>query len=285
MSTASKAAFWRLAAVAGAVLLCTLAAVGLAMLAVAAPTETPIYVRADGDDASCDGTENAAHSVEVEPDCAVSTINQGISLLTSGGTLFVGEGVYYENVAVNRDLALHGAGAGSTIIDAGGSGRAVCLTGGADATISGVTIRNGSAATVGGGGIYLASSNVLTLTDSTVSSNVACSDCDGGGLYTISLSTVVISNCSFIDNTASGRNSLGGAIFNWTNSLTVVASTFTGNTAGELGGAIYSGGFGNSVTVIDSTLSDNHVAGATTTAGAPFIGRTSACLRSATRPS
>jgi hypothetical protein len=221
------------------------------------PAASPIYVRTDGDDVNCDGTANVAYSSDVAPSCAVGTINKGIALADLWGTLVIGPGTYVENVSIDKSLALLGAGAGLTVIDGDGAGRTVYVGLNADVAISGVTIRNGNAATVGGGGIYLAGGNAFTLTSSTVSDNTTCTNCNGGAFLTYGPATTVISNCTFENNTVGGASSVGGAIYNWTTQVTIVGSTFTGNAAGQKGGAVFSGGIDNALTIIDSTFSSN----------------------------
>lgn len=113
--------------------------------------------------------------------------------------------------------------------------RIFAITGFHTVTISGITISNGHAQTVGGG-IYNDGSTV-TLTNTVISGNAASF---GGGIY----STAV--------NSGSAE-------------LVVNASTITGNTAKTSGGAIYSNGYGDfvpasvfaSVELNDTTVSDN----------------------------
>lgn len=258
---------WRVAAVAGAATLCALAvATGLGMGVVASPAASPIYVRTDGDDVNCNGTADTAYPGGGPGlNCAVATIQKGIALVTPGGTVIVAAGVYYEDPDINKGLTLLGAGAGSTIIDAGGSSRGLNLITTAGVTISNVTVRNGGGYT--GAGIFAGNGGALTLTGSIISNNTACGGCSGGGLYLGSSATAVVSGCSFIDN-ATGVAASGGAIHSWGSTLTVVNSTFTGNEANGRGGAIHSGGSGSSLTVIESTFSGNTVIGVNASGGA-----------------
>jgi predicted outer membrane repeat protein len=243
----------RTAVAAGTALVVLLAvAAGLGMLASAAPAASPIYVRKGGDDANCDGTLNVAYPGGGPGlQCAVKTIQKGIELVDPGGTVIVAGGVYGENVDIPKDLTLQGAGAGSTIIDAGSVGRGIHVDLSVDTTVSGVTIRNGNTNTDDGAGIHVSGSGAFTLTGSTVSNNT-CSGGDGAGLYLGSGTTTFISGCSFVNNTGS---EYGGAIFSSENTLTIVGSTFTGNEATDTGGAIR--GAGGTLTVIESTLSNN----------------------------
>lgn len=261
MNTKTKRVLRRTALAAGTALVFLLAvAAGLGMLASAAPAASPIYVRKNGDDANCDGTVNVAYPGGGPGlQCAVKTIQKGISLVDPGGTVIVAGGVYGENVDIPKNLTLQGAGAGSTIIGAGGSGRGVDVDSALDVTISGVTVRNGSA--LQGAGIYVTGSGAFTLTNSTVSNNTCSSGGDGAGLYLGSGTTAFISGCSFVNNTGSDE---GGAIYTWDSTLTIVGSTFTGNEATYSGGAIRSAG--STLTVIESTLSSNAV-GATGSSG------------------
>ncbi len=89
------------------------------------------------------------------------------------------------------------------------------------ATLSGLTIMGGSAAT-DGGGIFAAVDSTLTITSSTIAGNSAAS---GGGIF------------ASLDST-----------------LSITSSTIAGNSAGSFGGGIYTDG---NATVNDSTIENN----------------------------
>ncbi len=87
---------------------------------------TPIYVRADGNDANCDGTVDAAYvSGSFPQPCAVQTIQQGIVLVDPSGTVFVRAGTYVLTAVVNVNktgITLDGDGPGATIVQVSGTG-------------------------------------------------------------------------------------------------------------------------------------------------------------------
>jgi len=70
-----------------------------------------------------------------------ATIQGGIDAAEYGDTVSVAPGVYFENVVLRSGINLIGAGAGATIIDAGGYGDVVDARAN-DASISGFTLRN-----------------------------------------------------------------------------------------------------------------------------------------------
>jgi len=144
---------------------------------------------------------------------------------------------------------------------------------GAQATISGVTIRNGSATlqttpsnfAVGGG---VDNSGTLTLSDCAVTGNTAAGAGGGGfggGIFNHGSRTLTITRCTLSGNVAMAGTSAqgeGGAIFNEANafdgigSVAIDDSTISGNTA-NLGGGIFSFG---TLTISNSTLSANTAA-------------------------
>ncbi len=77
-----------------------------------------IYVRPDGDDTNCDGTADVAYPGSGGPGlaCAVKTIQKGVDLVDTGGTVTVAAGIYVENVVVAKAATISGAGAATTII-------------------------------------------------------------------------------------------------------------------------------------------------------------------------
>jgi len=78
------------------------------------------------------------------------TVQQAINAASAGDVIYVGNGLYNENVVVNKTLSLIGENRFNTIIDGGGSGNVLLIT--ADnVTVTGFTLQNsGSALTVGG---------------------------------------------------------------------------------------------------------------------------------------
>ena len=150
---------------------------------------------------------------------------------------------------ITGDLAIVGPGANLLTIDAQGNSRILSIASGADVTISGLTLADGSAAQ--GGGI-LNSGGTLTMSDCTVSGNTA-----GGG-----------------------SPGIGGGIFNGyaggyfsgiiSGTLTLVGCTLSGNSAIGSGGALWNDSFCN-LTMIDCTVSGN---GATDIAALALIGST-----------
>ncbi|MHA2649382.1 MAG: choice-of-anchor Q domain-containing protein, partial [bacterium JZ-2024 1] len=159
---------------------------------------------------------------------------------------------------IAESLTLTGAGAGTTIIDAGGIDRVFHIPipsgGAATVTITGVTITNGSLPTGspsdGGGGIFSRRAT-LNLADCIIANNRAHYS---GGLYNLN-GTAIVDRCTFSGNGAPFSSSRGGAIHN-TGTLTLRNSTLSGNTATlGLGGGIYNNG--GSVVIQNSTLSGN----------------------------
>jgi len=127
-----------------------------------------------------------------------------------------------------QNVTIAGPGAGNLAINGSGKCQIFQVNSGVTATISGVTIENGSAA-----------------------GDQNSPAGQGGGIY--NAGTLTINNCAFANN----FGEYGGAIAYQGGALTVSGSVFSGNTANGGGGAIYAG-FGNpTTTVINSTFSGN----------------------------
>jgi hypothetical protein len=181
-------------------------------------------------------------------------------------TIDVAAGVYTENLTIDRDLTLQGAGAGVTVIDGDGPvthQRVVSITLSQNVSISHVTIQNGHATTLihGGGGI--SNKGVLTLTGVILTRNVVSGteDSDIGGAISpggVSGGRLVMENCIVSHNAA---NRGGGVFFNAT--LWMTNTLIYSNTA-EMGGGIANYG---AMTLTNVTLSDNY---ASLNAGAIF---------------
>ena len=184
-------------------------------------------------------------------------------------------------------ITITGAGAGTTIIDAGKIDRVFLVHHNRWATIEGVTIRNGYIAgngggifnsgvltvsdcvisdnhsTVGGGGISNQQDGILTMTNSTISHNFSYEA--GGGISNVGKLTMT--NCTINQNktrTDGGENvvigfleenGLGGGIIN-AGDMLVTRSTINNNSS-NFGGGIFNGS-PHSLTIVNSTISQNN---------------------------
>ena len=119
---------------------------------------------------------------------------------------------------------ISGAGAATTTIDANGIDRVLNVSGGRQATISGVSMING-------------------VTQS-----------NGGGISTAA-SSLALTDCTISDNTTTGAATNGGGIYN-TGTLVATHVVLIRNKAAKNGGGTYNGGIG-SVGLARSTLSLN----------------------------
>ena len=165
-----------------------------------------------------------------------STVFSTAQTITLGGNL----------PDITTDMTINGPGADLLTVDGANNYRPFTVDSGADLTLDGLTIANGKSTTSGGG---ISNSGALTLIDSTLDSNSAPY---GGGIDAIS-GTVIVSSSTFVGNRETGANG-GGAIYNHPGStLTVVNSTFSGNSANSGGGMRNLG----SATVTNSTFSGN----------------------------
>ena len=120
-----------------------------------------------------------------------------------------------------------------------------------EATISGLTIRDGRASE--GGGIYVNQVTTLNLSDCVIGPNNIVSHAGGG--IEINYAEVNIKNCTVTGN--EGTGTLGGAgIYVVYGTLDVINSTITGNITNNYGGGllVYNG---SKVSLLHSTISGN----------------------------
>src|SRR4051812_39699950 len=108
--------------------------------------------------------------------CNHSSIQAAVDAASSGDIITIASGTYIENVTISQNLTLQGSGS-STIIDGNQTGSVLSIVG-ANVSIAGVMVRNGTA--LGSGGGIFNNGGTVTLTDSTVSSN--SSHFSGGGI-------------------------------------------------------------------------------------------------------
>ena len=148
------------------------------------------------------------------------------------------------------DVEVRGAGAGTTVVDAGRIDRVFHVAGGVVAVISDLEASRGDAGSGDGGGIQ--NDGDLTLSRVTVSDNLAQGP--GGGIRNNSLLTV---RASLVTGNATADH--GGGIDNHGTAV-LENSTFSGNDGGNLGGGLYNLG-GESMTAVHLTVHDNVAGG------------------------
>ncbi len=163
---------------------------------------------------------------------------------------------------------------------------------GVKATLSGLTIENGNEPGATGEGGGLNNEGTTTLTNCTITGNVAGDH--GGGLYNGGKATLTLTDCTVSNNYAGGGGGLDNSSTG-TPGLTLTDCTISGNVAGDHGGALdnglganlalnnctingnaanTSGGPGGLNNFGTATLTDTIVAGNTNADGASAIGGT-----------
>jgi len=243
-----------------------------------APQATTWYVDADSGN---DGFDCQS------PGTACETIEAAIGKAIAGDTIEIAAGIYDEHdIEISKNLLLDGAGAESTIVDAGGNGRVFHVS--AMVTISNLRMQNGVTNvgdffTQSGGAILVGSSAHLTLESTTLIDNHAIgsggaifnvgnlwvnntqilsntTDIGGGGIYNYNIGILTVTNSLIANNSAAGSGTGGGGIYAGGQSLNVQNSTISGNIANYLGGGISI--FLSNPTVLDGiTLSGNQSVG------------------------
>ena len=187
---------------------------------------------------------------------------------------------------ITTDMNISGLGAALVKIDGANSFQVFNIAFGVTVNISGVTITHGNFG-VSGGGIYnhgtltVTSSTIdsnygaaggggidnvgsLTVLDSIISNNIAEGGIHGGdrsqgggGINSDSDTTLTIMNSTFSGNTSLAEDG-GGVVIGSSSVLTIINSTFSGNSASISGGGISSGG---KLTITNSTFFGNWTPG------------------------
>jgi hypothetical protein len=141
-----------------------------------------------------------------------------------------------DQLLVDKSITIAGPGARTlTVARSTASGtpqfRIFEIASASSATISGLTIANGSISFNNGGAILVESGD-LTITNSTISGNSVTTDGSGGGIS--SNGTLTITNCTISGNTTNASGG-GGGIYN-RGPMTMSNCTLAGNSAGFGGG-------------------------------------------------
>lgn len=206
---------------------------------------------ADTNDGTCDVADCSLREAIIAANAAAGTD----TVVVPAGTYTLSIAGASEDAAASGDLditsnmTIQGAGANLTIIDGADLDRVFGVEGSVTAaTISGVTVRNGTASF--GGGIENDTSGTLTIDESIVTLN---SGSFGGGINNNSVGTIVVSDTVVSNNTAS---SFGGGINNNSGGVaTITQSTISGNTANGAGGI--NNNSSGSMSITQSTISGN----------------------------
>jgi hypothetical protein len=192
---------------------------------------------------------------------ALAIANNGDTIDATGisGAIILTSGV----LLVDSSVTINGAGADMLAVDGNGVSRVFFITLRETVTISGFTIRNGHAGTAGGG-IDNEDGSTVTVTNCTLSGNIA-----GLGSGIFNGGTLTVANSTFNNNMASEG---AGTYNDGSGTLTIINSTVSGNTASVTGGASFNLG---TMHIANSTLSDNSAAlGAIHSEGTLDIGNT-----------
>jgi CSLREA domain-containing protein len=151
---------------------------------------------------------------------------------------------------IASDLTITGAGAAGTIVDGVGQDRVIKVNSGS-VTISGLTVRNGSSASLGSG---IQNFGTLTLRNVVVSNNAGSAD--GGGVMNYS-GTLTLDGTTVANNQGGG----GAGIYSYNGSLTLVSSTISGNRSVGVSQCAFGGGglwtYAGSATITSSTIFEN----------------------------
>jgi hypothetical protein len=222
--------------------------------------------------------------------------NDTITFQSSGNILLTG----MSELAVNKDLVIDASSVGGVTINALQSSRVFNIAGSLAVTLDHLTVTGGSTG-LNGGGIFIGSESELTIVDSTITSNKGgsyggglyvgpytkteitdsqfssnVSDQDGGGMYFASTSqsayeptTVTLTNTSVTGNTASGDQGGGIWSYGYANVVSLIDSVVDNNTASTQGGGVYSIGENSKLTIVGGSV-DNNRAGSQ--AGGMYIG-------------
>jgi parallel beta-helix repeat protein len=194
--------------------------------------------------------------------CAFDTLQPAIDAADAGDTITICAGSYGENITIDKDLTIIGAGddgGGGTNLTGTGGGSVVTVGKGIIVALQDLRTSDGSTPNEGGG---ITNQGTLSLTGCTVTENTSTSD--GGGIFnnggTLTMTdctisgnrtdgnggggiisfggTLELNGCTITENTAPGSNSDGGGIFLFGSTAVLTGCTVSGNAAGDIGGGL-----------------------------------------------
>lgn len=206
-------------------------------------------------------------------DISNSLIQSNDALFAAGGAIASISGSVTLNQTTIDDNSSEGQGGGIYALDT-------------NVSLTNSVVSNNSSFVAGGGGLYQKNGQ-LTITNSSFITNTTGSASDGGGVAVNNVAAT-ITGSTFHDNRSSGsggglnqrdgslavRNSTfsenvslsstgsdgGGGIYTFSETISIVSSTFSGNSATQHGGGIYFADLTQIVsrTINNSTIANNH---------------------------
>jgi Chlamydia polymorphic membrane protein (Chlamydia_PMP) repeat len=184
---------------------------------------------------------------------AIASVNADTTDTSAPGDSIVFESGLSGTIALSSgQLSLYqpaviiGPGAGTLTVEASPNAR--ILYADADLTISGLTLTGGAAPSSVGGAIV--AEDPLTIDESVLTDNSANY---GGAVF--GYGGLTVNGSTFSGNSATSVDGQGGAILSFPDSVTISDSTLSDNTATTVGGAVYANT--GSVTVNNSTVTGN----------------------------
>ena len=219
------------------------------------------------DDEVCrngDCVERACTVCDDDDECAFQSVQAAIAAAAPGSVISICEGTYRENIVIDKDIELRGAGVDDVTLRGASPGPAsiIVVKRSVTASVSGVSITGGTGTVdpnlrvLAGGGIYLEGLASLTLTDSSVEDNEAEL---GAGIFCNNVSRLTLKNTEVVAHTAvagaPNRQTFGGGIYARPGAdLQILESSIVAVNEADIGAGIYNQGV---VTMTDSTLSGN----------------------------
>jgi hypothetical protein len=182
--------------------------------------------------------------------CDHATIQEAIDAASPNDTIQIAAGTYYENLTIDKDLTVEGAGEGATFIDGSNTDRVVEVSGSRQIAFADLRIQNGYTDFLegeSGAGIFQTAGS-LSLTRVTVSDNR--SGYDGGGIWTGASVTL---DGATIQNNRTEFGLCGGLRVGGDLNATASAIRDNDSNAGDYGGAWVAG----DLTMVDSEVSGN----------------------------
>lgn len=178
-------------------------------------------------------------------------ISHAIPESQPGDTIHIAAGSYNDTLVINaHDLTFEGDGATTTIIDGTDKNASVVeVQLGKTATFRNLTLKNGTAPGLGGGGVL--NFGTVTLEDMVISNNTA-GGAGGGGI--LNLGTLTVLRSAVLTN---HTTSASGGVYTFIGALTdIIESTIANNSSDSFAGGLYATDTAT-LRVRNSTISGN----------------------------